>query len=554
MADLVSRSLGERLAGLRGWTGLYPEELALRPELQEGLLKAVARAVPGASSVALIDQRSVPVVEPTFVEFNRATELIGRLPVAAALDHGLEIGTPYRYQGSPVPSLPVALRATAHEPWLILGAEIELDVVLDLRDRETPDHVVVLLDGRGETIVGGDHPLTNSALLAPLIGNRAYVTYPAHSGLEVTGATAPVEGTEWTVAVLVPHSAIDRTAREIELRLGWVVLLSAGLSVLAAFLLGRSLSAPIATLRDVAVQVGEGNFGVRAEVARSDEIGDLARAFDRMSARLATNARQIDAQRTEIEAFNRELQSRVERRTRELRDAQDRLVRSGQLAAVAEVGAGLAHELNNPLAGILGATQLLRSRGRDPRDALLLADLERLAGRCREVVSTMLRLSAASSGSPAAHADIRAVLSEATHLVSGAFRQRGVALKLHVSAEPLLVRCDPVAGSRLFAQILNALRAGLPDGAGLTVSAGRRSPGSVEIVLVPDRPVALGDSRDDWMAAGLGLWVARRLLDEIGGRLEEPNAPADGTEEIDRTALAAGGMVDAPWFVVLPEG
>jgi signal transduction histidine kinase len=553
-ADLVSRWLSERLAGVRGWAGLYPD-LGTEPDLHAGLLAAVQRAVPGASTVVLLDERGAPVVEPAFVEFKRASDLVARLPVAAALDHGIEIGVPYRYQDEPVPSLPVAVRATTGSPALVLGAEISLDVAMDLADRASYDHVVVLLDGRGGPIVGGDHPLTDARLLQPLLGTQAWVQkLRLADDVDVCGATAPVDLTDWTIAVLEPRSVVDRTAREIEAQLGWAVLASAALSVVAAFFLGRSMSAPIAALRDVVAQVGEGRFGVKAEVTRSDEIGDLARAFDRMSDKLATNQGEIEDQRAEIEAFNRELQSRVERRTRELRDAQDRLVRSGQLAAVAEVGAGLAHELNNPLAGILGAAQLLRSRDRDPRDARLLADLEAQAGRCREVLSTMLRISGATAeAGGVARADIREVLAEVVHLVAGAFRQRGVSLAWSPPAEVLAVRLDPTAASRLFAQILNALRAGLPDGAGVAISARRRAPGWVEVALRPDRPLALGDARDDWMAAGLGLWVARRLLDEVGGRLEEPSGTSDGTEEIDRTTLSALETVDAPWFVVLPE-
>lgn len=567
-ADLVSRWTRDQVAGLVGWSRLNPHTLASDgPGPQLDLVRAVYRAMPGAVTVALLDERSENVVEPVFREdvgdralgsVSRAADLIRRLPVAAALAQGVEIGligVPYRYEGARIPSLPIAVRATDGPPGWVLGAEIVLEVAEDLSDRETADHVVVLLDGRGDALVGGRHPLTDPKLLAPLLGNWAALDYRLEGGVEVTGATAPVDGTDWTIAVLVPRRVVERTAREIEARLGQVVLLSAALSIVSAFFLARSLSAPIATLRDAVAQVGEGKFGIKATITRSDEIGDLARAFDRMSERLATNAGQIEAQRAEIEVFNRELQSRVERRTRELRDAQGRLVRSGQLAAVAEVGAGLAHELNNPLAGVLGAAQLLRARARDPRDTRLLDDLEAQAARCREVVSAMLRISgAASEGASAPVSDVREVVAEAVHLVAGAFRQRGVRLVWSPPAAPLPVRVEAAGASRLFAQILNALRAGLPDGAGVVVTARRRTGGWIEVSLAPDRPVALGDARDDWMAAGLGLWVARRLLDEIGGQLEEPAGAPDGTEEIDRTALSSEQLVDAPWYVVLPEG
>ena len=89
-----------------------------------------------------------------------------------------------------------------------------------------------------------------------------------------------------------------------------------------------------------------------------------------------------------------------------------------------------------------------------------------------------------------------------------------------------------VHGSRILAQILNALRAGLEPGATVRIGA-ERDGDAVRVRLMPDRQVGSHhERRDDWMASGHGLWVARQLLDRLGGRLDE----GPGTE----------------WQVVLP--
>jgi signal transduction histidine kinase len=562
-ADFVARWTRDQVQGLAGFTRFYPSSLpTLGPALQSGLLHAVYNAVPEAVVVALVDADGAPVVEPEWQESPadrpgasdaRARALLSRLPLSEALASGVAVGRPYRWPDAALPSLPVAVRASESPTEWVLGAEVSLDVAKDLLDRSTGDHALVLLDGGGDAVVGGDNPLVRTQVIQPLLRNYAKFDYAMEGGTVVSGASAPVDGTDWTIAVMEPLSEVERTAREIQRRLGLVIAGSGLLAVAAAFVFARSLSVPIASLRDSALAVAEGRFGLLTGMTRDDEVGELGRAFDHMSHRLSANAAEIAEQREEIEGFNRELQDRVDRRTRELREAQARLVRSGQLAAVAEMGAGLAHELNNPLASILGLTQVLRSRPRDERDDRWLADLEREATRCREVVAAMLRVAEADdTSSKPERVDAREIVVEAIRLVAGAFRHRGIALSWNLPSVELPALIDPMTTPRLLAQVLNALRAGLPEGARLDITA-QLEPDAVVILLRPDRPVAVGEARDDWMAAGLGLWVARKLLDQVGGRLEEQGrTESDRTEEADRTAIEASSSAGAPWRVVLP--
>ena len=107
-------------------------------------------------------------------------------------------------------------------------------------------------------------------------------------------------------------------------------------------------------------------------------------------------------------------------------------------------------------------------------------------------------------------------------------------------------------------QILNALRAGLREGSTLRIVA-RVNQGQVEVELRPDDIVAVDDlRRDDWMAAGMGMWVARRMLHDLGGRLEQPvRLPTHGTqlytEESSTPPLPPLTVGDMRWLVVFPE-
>jgi signal transduction histidine kinase len=469
---------------------------------------------------------------------------VRRLPVTEAVASGAAVGDPWLPGGlGTVPSVPIAVLAagpSADGEVLVLGVEVQLTAAAEMLGAATERHGVALFDREGSVLVGGGHALLRPDLLRALLGTDSDFGYGSGEA-EVLGSLVPVPYTQWSVAVFEPRTLVRAPARRIQAQLWPLLALAALIAVTVAVGIAGTLSRPVEDLRDAALDLAAGARGRRTGVDRSDEIGELARAFDHMSTRLDASRKEIDAQQEEIEAFNRELQQRVADRTRQLEEAQAELVRSGQLAAVAQVGAGLAHELNNPLAAVLGLSQVLKLRY--PEEALL-TDLEGEAARCREVVGDLLRFTSGEvDPTDAPVVDLREVLDEVLRLVGGAFKQRGVALILAddgVEPSPLRVRLDRVAGSRILAQVLHALRAGL--GAGATVQVTPRAVGDrVQVRFDADRPLAHDTSRrDDWMASGLDLWVARQLLDRLHGRLDESHGRS-GTRFVLTLPSARGG-------------
>ena len=527
-AEVIGRWVADQMAHGDALSQLFPGRVETWDDRRRHLLVGAGyRGTPAAVISVMVDadgQLVVPAVHRSVGEPGerpvadplRVQELLERLPVSETLASGTAVGEPWRPDtASSVPSVPMGvLVASGQSPddALILGFELQLSGAGDLPEQIEPAHGVALIGPDGTPFVGGDHPLLDVELLRPLLRQDADFRY-GEGRNEVLGSIVPVPFTDWSAVVVEPAWQVRATAREIRLS----VVTSAGIAVLLAtalaFVAATSLSQPVIRLRDAALALAEGQSRGPAAMDRSDEIGELGRAFDHM-------AEQLAAQRDEIEGFNRELQERVDERTRDLEEAQAGLVRSGQLAAVAEVGAGLAHELNNPLASVLGLAQILKAQRPDDE---LLADLEGEAARCREVVQAMLRFASGEvDPDDAPVIDLRDVLREVSGLVAGAFRQRGVALELAIAdARPLRVRMDPVAATRMMAQVLNALRAGLEPGATLTVRA-EPTDAHVGLVMAADQQLAQSESRaDDLRASGLELWVARQQVARSGGRLED---------------------------------
>jgi signal transduction histidine kinase len=525
IAASVARWVDDRQATLVGWALVFPVADLDEPR-RIGLVRGVLKAVSSATVVTLVDGDGVALVEPAFFEPGRAPlgalatdpvrarALAPTLPLTAALgaDSGTAVGAPYLVDGSP--RVPVAVVASL-EPPIVLGAELAIAITDDLRAQTGPDRLVALIGDDGTMLTGPDDRLPVGPIEA-LLGTTANMTFQA-AGEELQGAIAPVGTTGWSVVVVEPVDVALEGARRIRFLLPWTVAAAMALAVLLGLVLGRTVTEPIARLRTSVLAVAEGRLGVRADVSGADEVGELARAFNHMSARLLDNQEEIERQRQAIESFNLSLQSEVDEATRELREAQGQLVRSGQLAAVAQIGAGLAHELNNPLTAVLGLAQILAAR--DVPEALRqdLADLEREARRCREVVDALLRLTV--SGEPAAAvSDASELLDQTVQLAMPAIDRRGVEVTWD-TWPAVRVRVATGPGANALAQLLTGLASGLPAGSRLDVHAAANTR-SIDVTLRPSVPVAL--ENDDWMASGIEVWVARQTLDRLGVELVEP--------------------------------
>jgi signal transduction histidine kinase/CheY-like chemotaxis protein len=146
-------------------------------------------------------------------------------------------------------------------------------------------------------------------------------------------------------------------------------------------LLRRRVLQPLRFLLEATNQVRHGDFSARANVKRQDELGQLANGFNFMAASLAESYAGLEL--------------KVEERTSQLRDLQQKLIQAAKMSAVGRMLSGVAHELNNPLTVIMGQTELAQRRltaaGGDPREIKLMETLHQQGDRCRKIVANLLQ-------------------------------------------------------------------------------------------------------------------------------------------------------------------
>ncbi len=175
------------------------------------------------------------------------------------------------------------------------------------------------------------------------------------------------------------YAAMEPVISSMKITVVWI-----GMAILIAIfggvVLARGVSRPISELEEASRRIAGGDYERALEINSRDEVGSLARSFNKMT--------------DEIRAWNVELTERVDGRTRELKQAQEQIVRSQKLAAVGELGAGVAHEINNPLTGVVGLAQLLRAEAElGSETAETLDDIIVNGKRVADVVNELLRYS-----------------------------------------------------------------------------------------------------------------------------------------------------------------
>ena len=162
--------------------------------------------------------------------------------------------------------------------------------------------------------------------------------------------------------------------------IGFILLVS--LSV--GWLLHRMIYVPLGDLEKGAKRLASGNFDSPIPVRGDDEFGSLARS---------TNAMMVSVKKSheELEGWVEKLEEKVKERTAELRLAEAEVARGEKLASIGQLAAGIAHELNNPLTGVLTFTTLLRKKMPEGSgDAEDLDLVIRETKRCASIIRRLL--------------------------------------------------------------------------------------------------------------------------------------------------------------------
>jgi two-component system NtrC family sensor kinase len=281
------------------------------------------------------------------------------------------------------------------------------------------------------------------------------------------------------------------------------------------------------------------------EISGDDEIGHLARSF-------VTMTEDLRKARAELSDWAHRLEEEVENKTRDLWLAQAQVVRSEKLSSIGLLAAGVAHELNSPLTGILTYAHLLAKKSPDgSREKEHLQVISHQAERCATIIRQLLDFSREHAPKKTRQ-DVHAVLQQAIALVEHQWSFQDVVIQRDLAPDvpPLLINAGQM--QQVFLNLLVNAGEAMPGGGQLTIQTrfcprpagsppGAKTAGDEVRIIFRDTGVGIAPenlakifdpfftTKDVGKGTGLGLAVSYGIIEHHGGTIGVESAPGKGT-------------------------
>ena len=389
-----------------------------------------------------------------------------------------------------------------------------------------PDRFRIYRNGGGHRVLGIITPIENQSSCS----NAACHAHPAEQ--KILGVL------DTDLSLAKADVQLAESSSGMILYTGCALLLIAFLSW---FFVWRVVGVPVNALRQGTERLAQGDLGYQINVASKDEIGELAHSFNDMSL-------QLQEEHSQNLAWTRTLEERVEQKTRELKRAHEHALQTEKMASIGKMAAVLAHEINNPLSGILTYSRLLRKwvdredGGRERRQEIcdsldLIASESR---RCGDLVRNLLTFSRSTPMNLQA-ADLNQVVDRSVRLVQHQLELSSIQLQLQLTPDLPLVQCDASQIEQvLLALVMNAIDA-MPQGGNLWLTTRfRRDDANVQIIVRDDGAGISAEilprlfepfltTKESGRGVGLGLAISRSILERHNGTIEVQSEVGRGT-------------------------
>jgi two-component system NtrC family sensor kinase len=314
-------------------------------------------------------------------------------------------------------------------------------------------------------------------------------------------------------------------------------------SFFVTFFVHRMVYIPLRDLEKGSKRLSSGNLDQLIPVRSRDEFGHLASSFNAMT--LALRSTEL-----ELQEWNRTLEEKVDEKTRELQIAEAMTVQAEKMASVGLLAAGVAHELNNPLTGVLTFTNLLRKKMTDgTQDAEDLDLVIRETRRCSSIIRRLLDF-AREKRPEKKFVDINDIVPETEKIVRHPVTTREIEIQLELDKGLPQLWVDPDQIKQVFMNILVNARDSIGRNGTITIRSRRlpkprppvhgEEPVSMVEVSFSDTGGGIESRHQQKIfdpffttkgvgkGTGLGLSVTYGIVRAHGGTIEVESAAGEG--------------------------
>ncbi len=377
----------------------------------------------------------------------------------------------------------------------------------------------------GERLIGVTTPIMNDARCSSA---ECHAHDSSQTVLGILNVSLPLKETDRNLA--------EFEAMQYEAGIALILIVTA----FTGLFLWRMVNIPVKKLTEGTQAVIDGNLEYAIDVQTKDEIGTLTQSFNHMT-------RELHRAQEELKQFNATLERRVQEKTDELRRTQTNIIQMEKMVSLGTLAATVAHELNNPLEGILTYAKLIRRRilkeslpeeiKNEIADELKLIADE--TSRCGNIVKNLLLFSRRRVGELREH-NIRDIVQQTAKLMDHHLMMHNVTFAADF-ADPLpLILCDGQQITQaLLALEINATEA-MPQGGELRLAVASPSPGEITIAVrdsgcgispevMPHIFEPFYTTKKEGKGTGLGLAVVYGIVERHGGTIDVQSTAEEGT-------------------------
>lgn len=313
----------------------------------------------------------------------------------------------------------------------------------------------------------------------------------------------------------------------------FTLLLMLVLSLCLSFMIQKLINRPVIELLQHTQKLTRGELSSRIPNRRKDELGTLATAFNDMTENLQ------EAQ-NELTIWGTTLECKVEERTREIEQMQAQLIQSAKLASLGQFVAGIAHEINNPLTGILMFSSLV---DRDPRLHIeLKPNMNTVMGetkRCAKIVQNLLDFSRNSPPEKESKS-IHQILDHTLSLTLNQNSFHKIELIKNYAKDLPEIPVDPAQIEQVFMNMMINAEQAMPDGGSLIIKTDNVQPETITITMkdtgkgIPEESIEkifdpFFTTKGRHKGTGLGLSISYGIIKCHGGQINVESSLGKGT-------------------------